>query len=388
MRYNFDNVPNRRILPFSNKWTRYPSDTLPMWIADMDFAAPPPLLNALHKLVDHGDLGYQYPSRTLHQIIARRMEHLYNWKISPEMIVTIPGVNSGYNVAARAFCTYRRGYLIQTPVYNEFHETQKKTGAPQVEAPLVKKINGNKLRYEINFDVFQRAVKRVNMFLLCNPHNPVGTIYSRTELKRMAEVCLEHDVLIVSDEIHSELLLGEGQFRPIASLGARIANRTITLISASKAFNVPGLFCAFAIIPDPDLRKRYLDTVYRMGLHVTSPGMIAASVAYAGRCDAWLGALRKYLTANRDFLVDYVTTHLPSVRITIPDATYLAWLDCSELKLEPSPYEFFLKQTHVALSDGGRFGKGSEQFVRLNFGTSRKILKQGLDRMRKALRSR
>ena len=387
MRYDFDNVPNRRMLPFGNKWTLYPQDALPMWIADMDFAAPPPILNALHKFVDHGDLGYLLPSKTLHEIVARRMEHLYNWKISPEMVVTIPGVNSGYNVAARTFCTYRRGYLIQTPVYNEFHETQKKTGAPQVEARLVKKIEGNRLRYEINFDVFQRAVKRVNMFLLCNPHNPVGTIYSRPELKRMADICLEHEVLIVSDEIHSEVLLGESQFRPIAALGAEIASRTITLVSASKAFNVPGLFCAFAIIPDPDLRKRYLDTVYRMGLHCAGPGLLAASIAYSGRCDAWLQALREYLTANRDFLVDYVTMHLPSVRITVPDATYLAWLDCSELKLEPSPYEFFLKQAHVALSDGGRFGKGSEQFVRLNFGTSRKILKQGLERIRKALRS-
>jgi cysteine-S-conjugate beta-lyase len=387
MRYDFDNVPNRRVLPFGNKWTLYPSDTLPMWVADMDFAAPPPILKALHKFMDHGDLGYLSPSRSLYQTIAARMADLYNWKISPEMIVTIPGVNSGYNVAARAFCTYRRGYLIQTPIYNEFHETQKKTGAPQVEARLVKTIEGNRLRYEIDFDSFQRAAKRVNMFLLCNPHNPVGAIYSRAELKRMADICLKHEVLIVSDEIHSELLLGESQFRPIASLGAGTANRTITLFSASKAFNVPGLYCAFAIIPDADLRRRYLDTVYRMGLHCGGPGLIAASVAYAGRCDSWLLALRRYLTQNRDFLVEYITKYIPEMRITNPDATYLAWLDCSSLKLESSPYEFFLKRAHVVLSDGGRFGKGSEQFVRLNFGTSRKILEQGLDRMTKALRS-
>jgi cysteine-S-conjugate beta-lyase len=203
----------------------------------------------------------------------------------------------------------------------------------------------------------------------------------------LAEICIENDILIVSDEIHSELLLDGNKFHPMASLGSKIASRTITLISASKAFNVPGLFCAFAVIPDKDLRKRYAETVYRMGIHIASPGLVAARIAYSGRCDAWLRELRQYLTENRNFLVNYVTQYLPMLRITVPQATYLAWLDCSELKLETSPYEFFLKRARVALSDGGRFGKGSEQFVRLNFGTSRRILKQGLERMRKALRT-
>ena len=387
MAYNFDKIPNRRALHFVNKWTWYPKGILPMWIADMDFPAPTPILNALQKFLDHGDLGYQLPSMPLYEAIARRMEKLYNWKISPHMIVPISGVNSGYNVAARTFCTSRRGYLIQTPVYNEFHETQKKTAAPQVESALVEKTEGNQICYEVDFDSFERAVKKVNMFLLCNPHNPVGRIHSSTELQRMAEICIENDVLIVSDEIHSELLLGGKTFTPLATLSPEFAERTITLIAPSKTFNVPGLFCGFAIIPNEELRIPYLETIFKMGIHVASPGLVAAQVAYSGQCDAWLKALRKYLTDNRDFLVDYVSNYFPMLRITIPDATYLAWLDCSELELRPSPYEFFLKEAHLALSDGGRFGKGSEQYIRLNFGTSRKILKQGLDRMRKAIRS-
>jgi cysteine-S-conjugate beta-lyase len=387
MAYNFDHTPNRRAPDVGNKWTLYPKDVLPMWIADMDFSAPPPVLEALHKFVEHGDLGYQLPSMALYETIAARMDRLYNWKISPDMIVPISGVNSGYNVAARTFCTYRRGYLIQTPVYNEFHETQKKTGAPQVESALAKRVEGNRIRYEIDFDVFRRGAKKVNIFLFCSPHNPVGAIFSGAELMRLAEICIENDILIVSDEIHSELLLDGNKFHPMASLGSKIASRTITLISASKAFNVPGLFCAFAVIPDKDLRKRYAETVYRMGIHIASPGLVAARIAYSGRCDAWLRKLRQYLTENRNFLVNYVTQYLPMLRITVPQATYLAWLDCSELKLETSPHEFFLKRARVALSDGGRFGKGSEQFVRLNFGTSRRILKQGLERMRKALRT-
>jgi cystathionine beta-lyase len=203
----------------------------------------------------------------------------------------------------------------------------------------------------------------------------------------MADICIENKVWIVSDEIHSELLLGGSTFAPLATLSPEIGQQTITLIAPSKTFNVPGLFCGFAIIPNEELRIRYLETIFKMGIHVASPGLAAAQVAYSGQCDAWLKALRNYLTENRDFLVGYVTENFPELRVTIPDATYLAWLDCSELKLKPSPFEFFLKEAKVALSDGGRFGKGSEQFVRLNFGTSRKILKQGLDRMRKAIRS-
>ncbi len=357
-----------------------------MWIADMDFPSPPPILDALRKQVEHGVLGYEDTPKTLLETVAARMAKLYNWDVSPDMIVVIPGVNVGYNVAARTFCTPRRGYLIQTPVYNEFHEARKKTGVPQVEAPLVKKVEGNRISYEVDFDAFARAVRKVGMFLLCSPHNPIGRVYSRMELKRMAEACIKNDVLIVSDEIHSELLLGGAEFQPMAALSREIANHTITLTSASKAFNVPGLFCGFAIIPNKKLREKYKETVIKMGLHVASPGLTAARVAYSGKCDAWLKELRKYLTTNRDFLLEYLLEFMPGIHITVPEATYLAWLDCSELKLEPSPYEFFLKKAKVGLSDGGKFGRGSKQFVRLNFGTPRRTLEQGLSRMRKALR--
>jgi cysteine-S-conjugate beta-lyase len=386
MSYDFDHVPNRRNPNLRNKWTWYPKDVLPMWIADMDFQSPKPIRDALHKALDHGVLGYEIPSKTLLETVAERMDRLYGWKVSAEMVVPLTGVNIGYNVATRTFCTPRKGYLIQTPVYNEFHETQKKTGVIQVEAELAKKIEGNKIRYEVDLDKLEKAAKKASLFLLCHPHNPIGHIYSRQELKRIAEICIENDLIIVSDEIHSELLLGGATFRPTATLSREVANRTITLISASKAFNVPGLFCAFAIIPNKKLREHFKETVFKMGIHVSSSGLFAARVAYAGKCDAWLRDLRRYLTNNRDWLVDAVTQHMPDVRVTVPDATYLAWLDFSALKLKPSPFKFFLKEAKVALSDGGKFGKGNEQFARLNFGTSRKWLEEGFERMRKALK--
>jgi cystathionine beta-lyase len=385
MANNFDRTPNRRLPGVLNKWTWFPKDVLPMWIADMDFSAPPPVLEALQRFTKHGDMGYALPSMKLYETIAARMDRLYGWKISPDMIVPIPGVNSGYNIAARTFCTSARGYLIQTPVYTEFHETRRKAGVPQVESPLVKKVTGNRIVYEVDFDRFEKVASEASMFLLCNPHNPIGSIHSSAQLKRLAQICIEQDLLIVSDEIHSELLLGNSQFRPTASLSRAIERRTITLISASKAYNVPGLFTAFAIIPNKKLRAQYADTLSKMGLHISSPGLVASQIVYSGKCDSWLKELREYLTANRDYLLEYVTKHMPSVRVTIPDATYLAWLDCTDLRLKPSPYEFFFKEARVALSDGIKFGKESSQFVRLNFGTSRKLLKEGLQRMKNAL---
>ncbi len=385
MARNFDRVPSRRNPNILNKWTWFPKDVLPLWVADMDFPAAPSIRAALRKQVEHGVLGYELPSRAFYEIIAGRFKYLYGWEVAPEAIVYTAGVNNGYNIAARILCDSRKGYLIQTPVYNEFLETEIKTGMPQRLAPLAKKVEGNRISYEVDFDALTKEVKKAGMFLLCHPHNPVGHIYSREELKRMAEICIENQVTIVSDEIHSELLLGGAKFTPTASLSREIGKHTITLVSASKAFNVPGLSCAFAIIPDEKLRKRFVDTAYGMSFEISTPGLTAARVAYSGRADTWLKGLRRYLTDNRDFVVSYVEKNLPGIRVTKPDATYLIWLDCSDFGLKPTPYEFFLKKAKVALSDGGKFGKGNEQFVRLNFGTTRRTLLQALERMKKAL---
>ena len=385
MPYNFDSPPSRRNSPFTNKWTWYPKDILPMWVADMDFPVAPQIQRALNKQVEHGVLGYELPDKRLYEVIAARMKKLYDWDVDPVHILYTVGVNNGYNVLARVLCSGKRGYFVQTPVYNEFFETAHKTGGSQSVARLEKKVEGNRIRYEVGFDAFEKAAKQSAMFLLCHPHNPTGHVYTRAELKRMAAICLENDVTIVSDEIHSELLLDGAKFTPMATLSREITQHTVTLISASKAFNVPGLACAFAIIPNDDLRKQFQSVLDSMSLEASSMGLTAARVVYSGGADAWLRALLKYLRRNRDFMLDYLERNVPKVRVTCPDATCLAWLDCTALNLNPSPYEFFLKQAKVALSDGKVFGKENEQFVRLNFGTSRKLLEQGLTRMKKAL---
>lgn len=388
MAYNFDLVLNRRNPNNLNKWTMYPKDVLPMWVADMDFRSPKPILDALHKAVDHGVLGYELPPDALKETVAARMDKLYRWKVKPEAVVAVTGIVSGFSVAAREFCTPKKGVLVQTPVYNEFHEVKNNVGIPQIDVPFIKHIEDNILSYEMDWGLFEKQVKKAGMFLLCNPHNPLGIIFSRKDLLRMAQICIQNQVLIVSDEIHSELLLDDNHFTPMAVLSSEIAKHTITLIAPSKTFNVPGLFCGFAIIPNKELRDRYAKEVDRLRLHVGSMGLFAARTAFSGKCDGWLDDLRRYLTANRDFLVEYVTENFPDVRLTTPEATYLAWLDFSTYKLKKSPYDFFLKKAKVALSDGKIFGKGSEGYVRLNFGCPRSILEQGFERMKRSLRAR
>ncbi|MBK8822467.1 MAG: pyridoxal phosphate-dependent aminotransferase [Anaerolineales bacterium] len=384
---NFNIVPDRRNASNSIKWAWYPKDVLPMWVADMDFLTPKPILSALHKAVDHGVLGYEMPMQPLKETVAARMDNLYSWKVKPEMVIAVTGIVSGLSVAARMACTPKRGVLVQTPVYNEFHEVKNNIGIPQLNAPFIKHVNGNIISYEIDWDIFEKQIKKAGMFLLCNPHNPLGIIFSRKELLKMAELCIKNNVLIVSDEIHSELLLDNNKFTPMAKLSAEIAKHTITLVSPSKTFNIAGLFCGFAIITDKDLRERYEKELNHLRLHVGSLGLIAAQTAFSGKCDGWLKEMNRYLTGNRDFIVDYVTEYMPDVRLTVPDATYLGWLDFTQTGIDGSPFEFFLKNAKVAASEGKIFGKEGEGHIRLNFGTSRKLLEQGLEQMRKALKS-
>jgi cystathionine beta-lyase len=326
------------------------------------------------------------------------MEKLYGWKVHPESVVPIPGLVSGFYAAAAALCRPGEGYLIQPPVYMLFNYIQKHLGAIRQEAQLAFRTQGSRLRYEIDWGSFRSAFhrddSRTRMFLLCSPHNPTGQMYTEDELTRMAETCLQQNTVIVSDEIHSELILGSQPKRhiPVAMLSPEIAENSITLIAPSKTFNVAGLYCGFAIIPSAKLRAQYRMQLERMTLHTNGLGHLAAQVAYSGACDDWLAELNAYLTANRDFAVKYIENQLPGICSTVPDATYMLWLDCSEAmkngvipKEFSSPYEFFLQKAKVALNDGPSFGSGGDGFVRLNFGCARSTLEEALERMKRAI---
>ncbi len=392
MVFDFDRLIDRRNTN-SIKWKRYPADVLPLWVADMDFAAPEPILSALREKVEHGVHGYEMPTRELREVVAERMRRLYNWQVTADMVVATPGVVAGFNVAARMLCEERKGVVVQPPVYPPFLKVHENWGLLRQEAPLTAVMEGSTLRYQVDFDGFESAMNsagaETGMFLLCNPHNPTGQVYRREELTRMAEICLKSKAVICSDEIHSELLLGGSTHVPIGSLSPEVAEQTITLIAPSKTFNIPGLFCGFAIIPNKSLRERYKRTLEHLTMHVNSFGLAGAQVAYSGACDDWLAALQEYLTANRETLLEFIRQNLGQIRATVPDATFLAWLDCNELvqsgSISGTPAEFFLQKARVGLNEGADFGSQGKGFVRLNFGCPRSTLMQALEKIKTSL---
>lgn len=386
MSYDFAQPIERRGTD-SVKWGYFAADVLPMWVADMDFVSPQPIIDALARRVQQGVFGYGMESKVLRQTLVERMARLYGWAITPEDIVFLPGLVSGLNVVSRAIGERGDGVLINTPVYGPFLTAPVNQERSLQSAPLKVTQAGRRLHYVLNMEGLAAAVQpHTRLFLLCNPHNPVGRAFTRAELGEIAAFCVSHDLVICSDEIHCDLLLGRTQHIPIASLSPEVAERTITLIAPSKTFNIPGLGASFAIVQNPALRKAVEGAMAGIVPHVNILGMVAAESAYA-ECDDWLEALRAYLTANRDFAVAYVEEHLPGVNFTIPEATYLLWLDLRSSRVE-KPAEMLMQQARLAVNEGAWFGEGGEGFVRLNFGCPRSTLEEGLRRLGVALEQR
>jgi len=381
MTYDFDRRIDRRGT-HSDKWQKYGPDVLPLWIADMDFQSPEPVIRALRERVEHGVFGYlAFEQPEFHELFADRLLKRYNWRVSPDAVVLIPGVIPGFNVAGRVLAAPGDGLILQTPVYPPILRAASSIGLTREEAPLARRPDGS---YAPDLDAFAAAIReRTRFFLLCNPHNPVGRVFSRDELTRLAEVCLRRGLAIVADEIHCELTLDGQRHTPIASLAPEISERTITLMAPSKTFNLAGLKCSVAIIPNAALREKFVAGRVDLVQTVNVLGYAAAFAAYRDG-QPWLDELLRYLEANRDFVVEYVRARLPGVAVAPPEATYLAWLDCRNAgPAAPDPFTFFLEKARVALSDGALFGAGG--FVRLNFGCPRSILTEALDRMSLAL---
>lgn len=383
MPHDFDQSPCRQGTD-SLKWQRY-GDALPLWVADMDFPAPEPVLAALHERVAHGVFGYGAPPTVLTETLCTRMADLYQWAVKPEEIVYLPGLVCGLNVACRAIGESGDEVLVQTPVYPPFLAAPGNQGRRLVTVELMAESCEDRLYYTFDDAAFTAAIgPRTRLFMLCHPHNPVGRAFDRVELNRLADLCERYDLTICSDEIHCDLLLDGRRHVPLATLGPEIARRCITLMAPSKTFNIPGLGASFAIIQNPELQQRFKQALRGIVPDVNILGMTATLAAYQ-HGSGWLRELLLYLAANRDYLVDIVVHSLPGVRVTVPEATYLAWLDCREADIPGNPHNFFLKEAGVALNDGATFGPGGEGFVRLNFGCPRARLVEGLEQMQAAL---
>lgn len=383
MSHCFDNSPIRRGTD-SLKWQRY-GESLPLWVADMDFLSPEPVLAALRERIDHGVFGYGAPPEALTEAIRARLADLYHWAITPEQIVYLPGLVCGLNVACRAVGEPGDAVLVQPPVYPPFLSAPVHQDRQLLTAELHAEAQDGLLYYRFDEATLTAAVTpKTRLFMLCHPHNPVGRAFDEMELQRLAEFCQRHDLTICSDEIHGDLLLDGRRHIPFATLSPEIAQRCITLMAPSKTFNIAGLGASFAIIENPTLRRRFQHAMRGIVPDANILALHAALAAYQYGGD-WLRQLLDYLAGNRDYALDYIARHLPDIRATRPQATYLLWLDCRQAVPMDNPHRFFLEHAQVALNDGLTFGPGGQGFVRLNFGCARATLQEGLERMRTAL---
>jgi cystathionine beta-lyase len=381
MTYDFDRIIDRRPTD-SDKWHQYDEDVLPLWVADMDFAAPEPVIRALRERVDHGIFGYGQEPPELRPVIVERLQNEYKWQVAASDLVFLPGVVTSFNLAIHAVNSPGDGVLVQTPVYSRILEAPGHARCTLDRMELTLRPDG---QYEIDFDAFEAAITgRTRIFVLCNPHNPVGRVFRRDELERMAEICLRRGVVICSDEIHCDLVFPGHEHVPIASLDPEVARQTITLMAPSKTYNIAGLKCAVAIVENSELWKRLQAAMAGLVPEINTMGYTATLAAYRDG-QPWLSAVLRYLEANRDFLQEYVDARLPGITMSQPEGTYLAWLDCRQAGIPGNPHQFFLEKARVAVNDGGTFGEGGEGFVRLNFGCPRSTLEEALERMNTAL---
>jgi cysteine-S-conjugate beta-lyase len=383
MLYNFDELPDRKASE-SAKWHYFDEDVLPMWVADMDFVSPEPVVRALQERAAHGVFGYPGTPPGLDQAVMAWLERHFNWQVTPEDLTYISGVVTGVNMAGSAFTGPDSGLLIQTPVYMPFLTLARNAGAQAQSMALTYHPQHG---YCIDWDAFENAItEQTRLFVLCNPHNPIGRVFTRPELERMAEICLRHNVLICSDEIHCDLVYSGHTHISMASLDPEVARRTITLMAPSKTFNIAGLAASVAIIQDPELRKQFRAAGRGLTHGVNLFGLVAMRAAY-GEGQDWLDQLLPYLEANRDWLAGFVKDQLPGISMLPTQGTYLAWLDCRQAGLGSSPGKFFLERARVAVTEGSAFGPGGEGFVRLNFGCPRPMLQEALKRMHTALQA-
>lgn len=373
MSFDFDTPPDRTGTG-SLKWDKYGGrDVIPLWVADMDFRSPPAVLDALRERVEHGVFGYTVPHDDVVHSVLDYLRQRHGFEAHREWLVWLPGLVPALNVACRAFGKHGDEVLTCTPVYPPFLSAPGFSDRKRVTVPLA--AEGE--RWVLDWDALERAVTpATRLFILCHPHNPVGRVWMRDELERLVEFCDRHELVLCSDEIHCDLILDDAPHVPTLTLGEAACRRTITMLSPSKTYNLPGLACAYAVIPDDGLRLAFKRAARGIITEVNAFGYAGCAAAYR-RGEPWRQELLAYLRGNRDLAYAFVKEHLPGITMRPMQATYLAWLDVRGLGLE-DPVSAF-EEVGVGLSNGVDFG--APGFLRLNFGCPRDRLLEGLRRM-------
>lgn len=387
MKYDFDSIIERRGTN-SLKWDFSKEvfgseELLPMWVADMDFLTPKKIEEAIEKRVEHGVFGYTGKGEAYYKSIINWVDKRHGWDIKKEWILSLPGVVPTLSAAILSFTKPGDKVLIQTPVYHPFFTVIEGNERVKVENRLIQ----GKDSYEIDFkDLEEKLSQGVKMMILCNPHNPVGRVFKKEELIRIGELCKKNNVIIVSDEIHSDIIYRGYKHIPIASLSKEFSDITITCIAASKTFNVAGLSASAAIISNDGLREKFSKTADTLGIGSSNLlGGVALEASYTYG-EEWLENLIWYLEGNRDYLLDFVKKRIPKIKAYKSEGTYLVWLDCRGLNMNSDELNhFMIKNAKVGLNNGTSFGTGGEGFMRINIGCPRKLIQEGLERIEKAV---
>ncbi|MDD3049995.1 MAG: pyridoxal phosphate-dependent aminotransferase [Candidatus Cloacimonetes bacterium] len=390
MQYNFDKIIKRtgtKSYKWDDNFEKFGhNDLIPMWVADMDFEAPPEVVKALRKRVSHGAYGYTKRPETYYKVFIDWIKKKHDWQIERDWIIDAPGIVPAISFAINTFTSPSDNILEFSPVYDPFFNTVVFNQRNLILSEL-KLVNG---RYFIDFADFEnKAARGIKMVILCSPHNPLARVWSPEELKKIGDICCKYNILIVSDEVHSDLIFSDKTHHPIASISEEIADRTITLNAPSKTFNLAGLLTAAVIISNNDLRSKYARTLESHGFTTGNLfGIEAFENAYKFG-EEWLNELLIYLEDNYTYLKDVLKSETPLIKPTETDGTYLVWLDCRDLNLPQSELnEFFIYQAMLGLNSGTQYGKNGEGFMRMNIACPRKILEKAIDQLVLAYKNR
>lgn len=389
MNYHFDKIIDRKGTS-SVKWERNGEmfgtpDVIPMWVADMDFEVAPPIVKALKERVDKKVFGYTFEDDNYYQCIIDWIKNRHSWNTQKDWFSYSPGVVPGLAFAIQAFTLPGDKVIIQPPVYKPFFTIVENNHRQLLLNPL-KQENGE---YHFNKKaLLEKIDEKTKMILLCNPHNPIGKVWKKEELEEIASICLEHNIIIVSDEIHSDIIYRNNKHIPVATLSKAISDITVTFSSPAKTFNLQGLQGAFSIIPNPRLREKYNEILARMGnIHNNSLSIEASKAAY-GKCGNWVDELNQYLEGNRDYLKAFIDNEVPPLKLTNPQGSYIAWLDCNGLNMTSDELNsFFINEAGLGLINGTQFGEEGKGFMRINFACPRPVLEKAMKQLKVAVRN-
>jgi len=387
MTYNFDEIIDRRntgSVKIDRCKAIYGSeDVLPLWVADMDFRTPDFIFEAIRERCEHPILGYSMPPKDFYPSLIRWIKDHHQWDVNRQWIGFLPGIVPGLSFAVQSLTKTGDEIIVQSPVYYPFFHVVKNNNRNLINNPL-KKANG---KYEMDFeDLESKITSKTKLFILCNPHNPGGRVWKSDTLKQLADICANHNIIVVSDEIHADMVLDGYKHTPFATVSENAAQISLTFMAPSKTFNMPGLISSSYIIPNSDLRSRFVDFMEASELTGGNIFAYAATVAAYEKGEEWRRQMLSYVQGNIDYVVGFLKTNIPQIKPMIPEASFLVWLNCEELGMDSDVlFEFFIKKAGLGLNKGTTFGPGGEYHLRLNVACSRLILNKAMEQLSKAV---